>query len=744
MPAPDGSSRVTDVDGRRAAADATYVPTAGGPAAGASTADIGRELQGTMLGPYRLDTFIGGGGMGAVFRSLDTTLDRVVAVKVLARHQSADEEMLRRFRNEAQSAARLDHENIGRVHAVGSERGWHYIVFEFIEGTNLRDLVAARGPFDLARTVDVAIQVAEALEHASQRDVVHRDIKPSNIVITPAGKARVVDMGLARLAPAEHANDLTVSGMTLGTFDYIAPEQARDPRAADVRSDLYSLGCTIYFMLTGRPPFAEGTLVQKLLQHQQEQPPDIETLRPDVPHRFAEILERLMAKDPDARYQRPAVFVAELTAFATEQGLPLGGPRTAAVVSSLPRDEAVGGSILPWLLPALGLLAVVGGLWARSALLRQRAEETGPGPVPMAGVTRPVGPRILRVVDVPASVDEASSLGDALRMAADGDIVELAVSGRRTERPFDLRGRRLTIRAAPDTRPVIRFVVDGQDPVTAACDVGDGGLVVRGVGFSLDADRRSAGTALFAVAGGVLSSEDVLLELAQNGEGESSGDVRPAFVLLAPGGGDEGCRVEFDAVRAVGPGDVFVVMPNADGVASLRWKGGGCVTPRHLLVVEGATTVRSPGDGPLVECRFDGTLFSCAAGVVTLRDSSARPVVPRLRLTASRMAVEVGAGQPILEQSGIADPETYRATVEWNAQSGRYTGTAVFRRIDGSAERVESGFEEEGGTSQPAAVPPPDPAAWVEEWVSSPVLGTTPDADASDPRSLDAGAADRF
>lgn len=104
--------------------------------------------------------------------------------------------MLRRFRNEAQSAARLDHENIGRVHAVGSERGWHYIVFEFIEGTNLRDLVAARGPFDLARTVDVAIQVAEALEHASQRDVVHRDIKPSNIVITPAGKARVVDMGL--------------------------------------------------------------------------------------------------------------------------------------------------------------------------------------------------------------------------------------------------------------------------------------------------------------------------------------------------------------------------------------------------------------------------------------------------------------------------------------------------------------------------------------------------------------------
>ena len=238
-----------------------------------TTADIGRLLQGTMLGPYRLDEFVGGGGMGAVFRALDTTLDRTVAVKVLARRQSDDEETLRRFRNEAQSAARLDHENIGRVHAVGSEADWHYIVFEFIEGTNIRDLVRAEGPFDPTRTIDVAIQVADALEHASEREIVHRDIKPSNIVITPAGRARLVDMGLARLHQVDGDADLTVSGMTLGTFDYISPEQARDPRAADVRSDLYSLGCTMFFMLVGRPPFAEGTMVQKLLQHQQAAPP---------------------------------------------------------------------------------------------------------------------------------------------------------------------------------------------------------------------------------------------------------------------------------------------------------------------------------------------------------------------------------------------------------------------------------------------------------------------------------------
>ena len=149
--------------------------------------------------------------------------------------------------------------------------------------------------------LNVAIQIADALDHASERDVVHRDIKPSNIIITPTGRARLVDMGLARLHQVAGDHDLTVSGMTLGTFDYISPEQARDPRLADVRSDLYSLGCTIFYMLVGRPPFADGTMVQKLLQHQQSLPPAIESLRPDVPKRFAAVLSRLMAKDQIGR-----------------------------------------------------------------------------------------------------------------------------------------------------------------------------------------------------------------------------------------------------------------------------------------------------------------------------------------------------------------------------------------------------------------------------------------------------------
>src|SRR3954468_23362347 len=151
--------------------------------------EIGRLLEGERLGHFDLGEYVGGGGMGAVFRAHDTMLNRTVAVKVLSHEQSGDEETLRRFQNEAQSAARLDHQNISRVFYVGEDRGWHYIVFEFIEGSNLREVVSQQGPLPLSSAISYVIQVADALAHASQRDVVHRDIKPSNVLISPDGHA---------------------------------------------------------------------------------------------------------------------------------------------------------------------------------------------------------------------------------------------------------------------------------------------------------------------------------------------------------------------------------------------------------------------------------------------------------------------------------------------------------------------------------------------------------------------------
>jgi serine/threonine protein kinase len=325
-------------------------------------AEIGRLLEGERLGHFELHEFVGGGGMGAVFRALDTMLNRTVAVKVLSQEQSGDEETLLRFKNEAQSAARLDHENISRVYYVGEDRGWNYIVFEFIEGINLRDLVERQGPLPLATTVSYTLQIADALAHASGRDVVHRDIKPSNVLITPDDRAKLVDMGLARLHQVEPAgNDLTASGVTLGTFDYISPEQARDPRNADVRSDIYSLGCTLYFMLTGRPPFPQGTVLQKLLQHQGDEPPDPRDFRDDLPDDLVPILRTMMAKSPAKRFQSPAELCTDLVAFANRNGIPAVGTSGLVLLSTSEQAPPQWRRHLTWAVP-LAILFIVAGL----------------------------------------------------------------------------------------------------------------------------------------------------------------------------------------------------------------------------------------------------------------------------------------------------------------------------------------------------------------------------------------------
>jgi serine/threonine protein kinase len=676
------------------------------PRPGSSTADIGRLLEGSTLGPYRLERFIGGGGMGAVFRATDTTLDRTVAVKVLAGRQADDEEMLKRFRNEAQSAARLDHENIGRVHAVGSDEGWHYIVFEYIEGTNLRDLVRERGPFDVASAVDIAMQIADALEHASERDVVHRDIKPSNIVITPAGRARIVDMGLARLHHPADDRDLTVSGMTLGTFDYISPEQARDPRAADVRSDLYSLGCTIFYVLTGRPPFADGTMVQKLLQHQQSPPPALDEIRPDVPRRLAAIVARLMAKDPEDRYQRPAVLVADLAAFAEEEGLEVAAARP--VTPPPPRRAAA--NRLPWLVPLVGLVAVVSAAWLRSAV-----DRGGDRPDPSAAAApgpRPASIVISTAAPTPTAV---GSLADAVRRVTDGGTVELAYDGVRVEHPVSLAGKRVTVVAATGARPVVEFTAGRKTAAggsAVACDVADGTLVLKGLAVRVAEQAPGADTiSLFGVGSGRLICEDVLLRmpgdpLAAAGQSAWHGD---AFVVAAGAGGTSS-GISMVRSRAAGNAVFLDVVATVTGSVSLEWNGGEFVSPRRLLVAEGAAS------GPVhVDCHLHDATFCCGEGIAALGDSLDRPDSPRLRVRAVGCRFVVpGTDRPFVLQAGVGEPDRYRAALAWIDERSRYEGTGVFQRIDGAAERVDVGFRE--------ILPPlfhesvvgqrPDPSVW--------------------------------
>lgn len=318
----------------------------------------GKIAPGDHLGHFELVEYIGGGGMGRVFRAFDARLARHVAVKILSPDQGADQETRLRFQNEAQSAARLDHENIARVFYVGEDHGLQYIVFEYIEGDNIRDLVDRKGPLSLAEAISFTLQVAEALDHAWQRAVVHRDIKPSNVLITRGSHVKLIDMGLARFRQVDAVADLTASGMTLGTFDYISPEQARDPRAADVRSDIYSLGCTLFFMLAGRPPFPDGTVLQKLLQHQGDAPPELRPLRPDVPEDLSRIVRKMLAKEPRHRYSSPRPLIDDLLAVAHGLGLGLVG-KGIPVRTPLRRRGWLGiRRHLPWLVPTAALVAV--------------------------------------------------------------------------------------------------------------------------------------------------------------------------------------------------------------------------------------------------------------------------------------------------------------------------------------------------------------------------------------------------
>lgn len=355
-----------------------------------------RSLVGTELLHFRIDEFVGGGGMGAVFRGQDLSLGRTVAIKVLSR-ESVDDEMVRRFQHEARSAAKLDHPSIPHVYFIGEQDGWHFIVFEFIEGSNIRDLVMKKGPLPIVDAVVYLADIAEALQHASSRDVVHRDVKPSNLLVTHDGRVKLVDMGLARTDQVQSsAADLTATGVTLGTFDYISPEQARDPRIADTRSDIYSLGCTLYYMLTGRPPFPEGTMLQKLLSHTSELPTDPGEFRDDVPPALTELLARMLAKKPEHRHQDASELLGDILFFAEEEKITLNNNRHAGIVIERKIVQETGWSRhIPWMVPLMVLVATAVGLQA------WQVPPSEPPPLPPGGTATQVETEQVPTATVP-------------------------------------------------------------------------------------------------------------------------------------------------------------------------------------------------------------------------------------------------------------------------------------------------------------------------------------------------------
>ncbi len=272
------------------------------------------------LGQYRLVEKIGQGGMGSVYRAIHLRLKKQFAVKVLPPSRTGDANAVARFHREMEAVGRLDHENIVRATDAGEVGGIHYLAMELIDGLDLARLLKACGPFPVADACELIRQAAEGLQSAHERDLVHRDIKPSNLLLSSEGRLKILDLGLARLTvPEPGASDLSWAGHVMGTPDYMAPEQWDSMSDADIRSDLYSLGCTFYTLLAGRPPFGTeecSTKTKKMAAHLRDTPAPVSTLCPEVPKPVGAILERLLAKDPAKRYATPASLAQEMEKFA--------------------------------------------------------------------------------------------------------------------------------------------------------------------------------------------------------------------------------------------------------------------------------------------------------------------------------------------------------------------------------------------------------------------------------------------
>jgi hypothetical protein len=420
-----------------------------------------------------------------------------------------------------------------------------------------------------------------------------------------------------------------------------------------------------------------------------------------------------MEKDPKDRYQRPAELIADLVAMAEDLGIELSTPRPTATPATEPAPRPVPVH-LPWLLPLLGLLAVVGSLWLRAAgntrqtvngAARLGGAAASTAPDASDGATAsPAGtttePRVWRVVDVPTVDDDCGTVGEAVRQASDGDVIEVACAEPRDDGPFTIEGKQLTIRAAPGIEPILRFSETGGATRDGGCVA-----VVSGTLELRDLTLRSA----FLPAG---LGRPAVVSLRG-----SAALVCESVVFAVPGEGAIGgvCvrselsqdeRQEIHASDTRAEGGAAFLETKGSGRIDLFWSGGRVVTQGRFLLAEGAP--RKNGSGMSVRMTLDDGLFACGDGFACLLDSPSLPVAPRLQAFAKGCRFLVPEGRAVLQQSGVGDPEAYRPAVEWIDAASRYEGSGILRRIDGAAERFDIDF-----ASQPQ---PFNHAATIDGW----------------------------
>jgi serine/threonine protein kinase len=335
---------------------------------------------------YEIEELVGHGGMSSVYKARDSLLERHVALKILHEQYSADEDFVERFKREARSVAQLQHPNIVTVIDRGEEDGRQFIVFEYIDGENLKEHVVRKGRLDVREALEIALEVARGLAFAHDQGLVHRDVKPQNILLNGDGRAKVTDFGIARSVDVD---GMTQTGTILGTSNYIAPEQASGQRV-DAHSDVYALGVVLYELLTGELPFPGETFVAVAMKHMHEPAPNLLDVRGDVPLRVAAAADRALEKDPEQRFPTMDAFAAELEACLTELDHgPEGDP--TVVIPSVRHAARRRKQVSRWPI-GIGLLALLAVAGIVIGLLASRSSNGGGTPpaskrVQIAGVT---------------------------------------------------------------------------------------------------------------------------------------------------------------------------------------------------------------------------------------------------------------------------------------------------------------------------------------------------------------------
>ncbi|HBH50277.1 MAG TPA: hypothetical protein DDY91_00115 [Planctomycetaceae bacterium] len=446
----------------------------------------GRALN---LGNYLLLERIGVGGMGQVFKARHRRLDRLVAIKLLSPHLLTKPSAISRFEREVRAVARINHPNLVTAFDADTSGGHQYLVMELVEGSNLTSFVKQEGPLSVADAVSCVRQAAEGLAVAHEAGIVHRDVKPGNLLRTPEGVIKLLDLGLARLDDeddVEQKASLTNTGVIMGTVDYMAPEQALDSKTADARADIYSLGCVLWFLITGQPIYSGDTMMKKLLAHREQPIPNLTAARPDVPPALQSVFERMVAKRADERFtSMPAVIAAlqsveiagpvkqaprsvaqsphrqvpapaspppfHVDSFSTLPGLHSGS--ASSIVRRRPRSQS---RVIRWVTPVvvgLALLALVAFAWR---------------PVPRTGTVR-------------VSLEPADASLQVLSLANDRELqAPLAKSG----------GLQLTLAAG---RHRLRVVRDGFEPFETEIQVNPGSRQAVTVSLDLKSTPTVAG-----------------------------------------------------------------------------------------------------------------------------------------------------------------------------------------------------------------------------------------------------------